>query len=139
MLDQTADGVALFDAGLRLLAWSRSFGEIWNLAPPLLSRGVTLQSLIRSMAERGDYGAESAEAIVREYTSGVEQPYIAERMLADGRVLEFRRNPLPDGSFVLACRDVTERRHTEYLFQDSARDEPTIDRRSEAVPQRVSI
>jgi PAS domain S-box-containing protein len=37
-------------------------------------------------------------------------------------VLEFRRNPLADGSILVTFTDVTERRHNEFLLQDGTRE-----------------
>jgi PAS domain S-box-containing protein len=59
---------------------------------------------------------------VRETMAAPDQPYVAERMLPDGRILAFRRNPTANGAFVVTYTDVTERRHSEYLLQDSARE-----------------
>jgi PAS domain S-box-containing protein len=47
-------------------------------------------------------------------------------MLPDGRILECRRNPLPGGGLVVVFTDVSERRHADYLVQDSERRLRTI-------------
>ena len=41
------------------------------------------------------------------------QPYGYERTRPDGRVIEIRRNPVPDGGFVLIFSDITERKRSE--------------------------
>ena len=41
------------------------------------------------------------------------QPDVYERTRPDGRVLEVRRNPVPDGGFVLIFSDITERKRNE--------------------------
>jgi two-component system, NtrC family, sensor kinase len=41
------------------------------------------------------------------------QSYGYERTLPDGRVIEIRRNPVPDGGFVLIFSDITERKRSE--------------------------
>jgi PAS domain S-box-containing protein len=38
---------------------------------------------------------------------------VSERTRADGRTIELRRNPTPDGGFVMLCSDITERKATQ--------------------------
>ena len=39
--------------------------------------------------------------------------YLFERTRPDGRVIEVRHNPVPDGGFVLIFSDITERKRSE--------------------------
>src|SRR5262245_66681719 len=47
-------------------------------------------------------------------------------MLSDGRVIECRRQALPDGGLMVLLSDVSEQRHAEYLVKDSERQVRTI-------------
>src|SRR5581483_10400444 len=49
------------------------------------------------------------------------QPYGYERTRPDGSVIEIRRNPVPDGGFVLIFSDITERKRSEVEIR-AARD-----------------
>ncbi|HEY6255635.1 MAG TPA: PAS-domain containing protein, partial [Xanthobacteraceae bacterium] len=124
MLEHVAQGVAMFDEDQRLIVWNKRLREILNVPDAQLSGGRTLEGLVRFMAERGDFGTNAAatEAVICEHVTSLDQPFAAERMLADGRVVEFRRNPLGNGAFVMIYTEVTERRHTEYLLQDNTRE-----------------
>jgi PAS domain S-box-containing protein len=124
MLDHVAQGAAMFDAQGCLVAWNRPLQEILDLPREVMARGMHIEQLVRAMGARGDYGerADAVAAAIRLDTAALDQPYAAERMLADGRVLEFRRTPLPDGGFVATYADVTESRHNAYLHQDAARE-----------------
>lgn len=122
MLEHVTEGVAMFDAGQRLVVWNKRLQEILNVSKAELSGGTTLEELFRRMAARGDFGTNAAEAAIGEHIGALDRPFASERMLADGRVVEFRRTPLGAGACVMICGEVTERRHAEYLLQDSTRE-----------------
>jgi len=123
IIDQLVQGCAIFDAAHRLGAWNGQLQELLKLSDAELASAPTYERLIRCLAQRGDFGAnaESVEAAVREHIHALEKPYLAERMLPDGRILECRRNPLPDGGLVVMYADVSEQRHSDYLVKESAR------------------
>jgi signal transduction histidine kinase/GAF domain-containing protein len=112
--ENMGDGVAMFDANQCLVSWNGKFQEIYDLPDALLEQHRTYEEHLRFLAERGDFGtgvenAEQIEALV----SSTGQPYGYERTLPDGRVVEIRRNPVPDGGFVLIFSDITERKRSE--------------------------
>jgi PAS domain S-box-containing protein len=112
--ENMGDGVAMFDETQRLVAWNRKFQEIFDLPDVLLEQHRTYEEHLRFLAARGDFGAdvqtaEQIDALVA--TTG--QPYGYERTRPDGRVVEIRRNPVPDGGFVLIFSDITERKRSE--------------------------
>ncbi|MPZ40481.1 MAG: SpoIIE family protein phosphatase [Rhizobiales bacterium] len=128
MLDHVVQGIAMFDADHRLVAWNARLQELLNLPEVSLSDGPSFERFINAMAERGDFGPPSAstEAAIRTLITGLERPCVDERMLADGRVLECRRDPLPDGGLILTYTDVSEQRHSDFLVKDSERQVRTI-------------
>ena len=58
---------------------------------------------------------------MREHLDALETSVSRERMLPDGRILECRRNPLPDGGLIVMYNDVSEQRHADYLVKEAAR------------------
>jgi signal transduction histidine kinase len=80
----------------------------------LLEQHRTYEEHLRFLAARGDFGAnvDTAEQI-RELAASTGQPYGYERTRPDGRVIEIRRNPVPDCGFVLIFSDITERKLNE--------------------------
>jgi PAS domain S-box-containing protein len=123
MLDQLIQGCAIFDAAHRLAAWNWKLQQLLRLSDAELAGAPTFERFIRRQAERGDFGtaAESVEAAVREHLDALETTYLAERMLSDGRIVECRRNPLPDGGLIVMYSDLSEQRHADYLVKESAR------------------
>lgn len=102
-LDAIPEGVCLFDESRRPLAWNGAL--------------VTMLALNgESLAEFSVHGELVAAARVvapdidlgwRDPTAG---PASAEGVLADGRMVEIRRGPLPGGGMILSLADITERR-----------------------------
>src|SRR4051794_12710874 len=103
----------MFDETQRLVAWNGKFQEVFDLPDDLLEQHRTEEHL-RFLAERGDLGSgvDTAEQI-GELVATTSQPYGYERTRPDGRVIEIRRNPVPDGGFVLMFSDITERKRNE--------------------------
>jgi two-component system, NtrC family, sensor kinase len=108
-----ADGVAMFDEGLRLAAWNRNFQELLQLPETVLADRPEFDNYIRYLAERGEFGATSPEAEIARLRARLGDHYSFERTRPDGTVIEVRHNPMPDGGIVLIYSDITERKRSE--------------------------
>jgi signal transduction histidine kinase len=112
--ENMGDGVALFDGTPCLVAWNHHFQEMFNLPDDLFEQRRTYEEHLRFLAARGDFGSgREAEEHLRALLASADKPSVYERTRPDGRVLEIRRNPVPDGGFVLIFSDITERKRSE--------------------------
>jgi Na+/proline symporter/signal transduction histidine kinase/CheY-like chemotaxis protein len=108
-LDHVRQGIAVFDKQMQLVTWNRYFGEMLELPPDLVRVGVRLDEILYRLAERGDFGTGTIDAIMQErlerYVRTTETFH--ERMPKRGVVIEVRSNRMPDGGIVATYTDIT--------------------------------
>ena len=110
--ENMGDGVAMFDETQHLVAWNRKFQDILDVPDDIIARRQTYSEYVRYLAERGEFGPDTEEQ-VRQFVEQAGQSRTYERTRPDGRVIEVRHNPVPDGGFVLIYADITERKRNE--------------------------
>ena len=122
-LDNLSQGVAVFDGELRLVAWNRRFFSLWGMPAELAEEGAPLEAFLLVAASRGEYDPGDPPQRAREQRATLLRtlPSCWERHLDDGRVLEMRHHPMPDGGFVCAYTDITERTRAAQALRDSER------------------
>ena len=119
-LDLLDQGLTVFDADLRLVAWNEPFLRLLGFPAELAFVGATFESFIRHNAEHGRIrpgrrrspGAASASP----------PPPTLRRTRPNGcartaSVLRLRGEPLPDKGFITLYTDITAQRHIEELIQ----------------------
>ena len=111
--DNMGDGVAMFGADKQLAAWNRNLQEMLDLPDALLIGRPSFAELFRFLAARGEFGSADLEEELGRSLEDTNREMRYERKRPDGRVVEVRRNPVPDGGFVLIYADITERKRAE--------------------------
>ncbi|MCD9127460.1 hybrid sensor histidine kinase/response regulator [Luteimonas fraxinea] len=118
-LENMTQGISVVDDKLRLVAWNARYAELFGYPASLLRVGVEVAALVRHNVGSGLIGAVDVEAEVdkrlRHMRAGT--PYVAERRLAGGQVIEIRGNTMPGGGFVATFTDVTAFRRTEHALR----------------------
>ena len=101
-------GVIMYDANLKIRAFNDQARELWGFPQELLYEGAAFEDLIRNLVGRNMYGDVDVEEQVAKRIEGVRITGRNEFETPDGRILELRRRPLPDGGFVSTQTDITE-------------------------------
>jgi PAS domain S-box-containing protein len=118
-LDLLDQGITVFDADLKLVAWNRTFLELLDFPDELAYVGAPFEGFIRHNAERGEYGPGDQKTQISERIEAARTftAHIRERQRPNGRVLLMRGEPLPHKGFVTLYSDITEQRYIEHLTE----------------------
>lgn len=115
------DGVSMVDGHFCLVEWNQRFPEIIGVPASMLRVGTPMEEILRAQARGGQFGDVDVEAEVRRRMDVLRAGRfgITQRRTPDGRVLELRRNGLPDGGFVTLYSDITAHKRTEEALQEA--------------------
>jgi Na+/proline symporter/signal transduction histidine kinase len=110
-LDQVRHGLSVFDKDMRLICWNRQFRELLNVPTDLGRVGAPLDKILRSCAERGDFGPGDIDKLVAERLVKLAESHDTFQEQVDGgrRTLEIRTSPMPQGGIVTTYSDITDR------------------------------
>ncbi|MEP6722685.1 MAG: PAS-domain containing protein [Variovorax sp.] len=123
-LDLLDQGLSIFDAELRLVAWNSAYVRLLDFPEGMACLGTPFDTFIRYNARRGEYGAGEPEALVAERVAAARTfaPHDIERVRPDGRVLHIHGEPLPGHGFVTLYSDVTAQRDAERTIREHSVD-----------------
>src|SRR6185437_6483963 len=85
--DNMGDGVVIFGADTRLVAWNRNLQEILDLSDDFLAQRPSFSEYFHYLAERGEYSAD-LEAELTRSLDDTSRELRFERTRPDGRVVE---------------------------------------------------
>ncbi len=116
------EGIAVFDAHLDLVEWNGLFPDHAGVNASLIRIGLPMEDLLQAQAESGCFGyvsnvsaeVERRVSLFRAGNFGDSQSYTA-----DGRAIELRCLPLPEGGFVALYADVTNARQARQALRDA--------------------
>ncbi len=116
-LQSMSDGIAVFDADMRLVAWNEQYVRLYRYPRELMRPGVGFADIMRYNVDRGDYGPGDPEAKLAEIVERARKldPPRFEIDRSDGTSTEMRRAPMPDGGFVTTYTDITDRKQAARL------------------------
>jgi signal transduction histidine kinase/DNA-binding NarL/FixJ family response regulator len=120
VLDNLPCGLSVFDADLNLVAQNAQFAQLTGLPASLLDKPVVgFESIIRHVAQRGDYGPGDVDALVAtvvDRARGMKpRQYVINQV--SGVALNIRSSPMPGGGFVNTYVDVSDREAAEAEVQ----------------------
>jgi PAS domain S-box-containing protein len=118
VLDAMDQGLLMIDGEGNCQLYNNRVCALINVPPEFLDAKPPHRDLINMQAERGDYRHVTREernrliALMRRLETDRE-PFVYERDIADGRVIEIRNNPLPEGGWVRVFTDITDRKRAD--------------------------
>jgi diguanylate cyclase (GGDEF)-like protein/PAS domain S-box-containing protein len=110
-LNHMSHGLCMFGADERLIVCNTRYLDIYGLDPAVIKPGVTHRELLAHWTASGNEPGMSAEHFHEKRKAAVEGGALSTMLLnlKDGRVIEATSRPTPDGGWVSAHEDVTER------------------------------
>ena len=118
-VDFVPQGLAVFDADLRLTASNVRYRELLDLPAGLVASGTALYDIALFIGRRGDLGpgdpahlaAERIETLTHAAGS------VSQRLGKQGQTIEFHSARLPDGGLVISFLDVSARIEAEAALE----------------------
>ena len=109
-LENITQGVSVVDASQRLIGWNSRYAEMLDYPSSMLRVGRPIAELIRFNAERGRFGDTDIEAEIEKRLRYLQagSAYRYESQFSDGRVIEIRGEPMPQGGYVTTYTDISE-------------------------------
>ncbi|WP_052951853.1 hybrid sensor histidine kinase/response regulator [Devosia soli] len=114
-IDYLPQGIAVFDAGMRLVVSNHRYNLLLALPEDLTRPGTALFDIALFLSERGDMGpGDPAHLAIDRIRILTEAPMtVTQRMGNGGQALEFHSSRLPDGGLAITFSDVTARVRAE--------------------------
>ncbi|KJY66476.1 PAS-domain containing protein [Vibrio nigripulchritudo] len=116
------DGLSVFDDQDRLVAWNHRYLTLFKLEAREVSFGMSLDELQDLMARTPfrtrNLMQENLE-MQRLNRERKDKSAVFERYFNDGRIIEFRSQPMPEGGFVTLYSDLSERKAIEQQLHQS--------------------
>lgn len=121
VMDNLPGGLVYYDEDRHLSVCNEEYIDLMKLPRELVDKRPHIREMFTYLAHRGDYGPGDAHEQVEHRLSNFEkaEPHRYERETPDGRIVEVRGVPLPNGALVASFLDISERKRSELLIQQS--------------------
>jgi len=120
-MDKLSQGISVIDKDLRIVAWNKTYAELYSYPDNMLKVGTPVETLIRYNAEQGECGVGEIDALIQKRLDylrlGNTHRFLRQR--ANGRVIESIGNPLPEGGFVTSFTDITEHIESQQALKEA--------------------
>jgi diguanylate cyclase (GGDEF)-like protein len=114
-MDAIVQGVALFDAEMRLITCNRRYAEIYDLPAEVTQPGAASAEGIFPRRRHAQFGDVSGER-----RTEADGSLVTINELPDGRLILQRKKKLADGGWVSTHEDITARRRAEEKVREMA-------------------
>ncbi|WPZ32458.1 EAL domain-containing protein [Thalassobaculum sp. OXR-137] len=120
-LETITQGICAFDADWRLLTWNSRFFDLLRLPTAFASVGTPLSDIVHHLAAQGEYGEGNPAHRAAEVLDMIRttQGRVYERPNRDGRQMEIRIRPIPNGGAVIVYDDISARQDAQRALRQS--------------------
>jgi signal transduction histidine kinase len=106
ILDNVPHGICVYGPDRRITMFNRTYVEVMAGAP--VAVGDHLDAVIRRRAEAGEFGPGDVDTVIAEQSGhDIGRPQMRRRRRPNGRAVDVRTAPLPDGGHISVVTDVT--------------------------------
>jgi PAS domain-containing protein len=98
-INNMSQGLLLFDASMRLIVCNRKYIEMYGLSPEVIKPGCTLRDVMAHRKEHGYFSGEEDQHC-RKVLENLDKGDSKLLQTSDGRLIEIRNEPVPDGGVV---------------------------------------
>ncbi|WP_198670561.1 bifunctional diguanylate cyclase/phosphodiesterase [Oceanicella sp. SM1341] len=135
-LDNMSHGLAMFDAGGRVIVSNRRMAEIFRLPERRLLPGTGLEELEQALVGAGTCSTRDARELLLPRDAGglPSGPESFVLHLQDGRAIMLSRQPMESGGWTATYEDITERHRAQAQVYHMARHDVLTD-----LPNRVLL
>ena len=139
IVEHSDQAVLLVDRGLNIVAANGRLSDVLGLPRSLGNPGQPFADMLRRLAARGDLGGGNAGHMVSERLEKAGKGEAFDEQLArpDGKIVQAKFNPLPEGGFIATFADISQQRRVETNL--TATNERAQERISELDELRLSL
>ncbi|MGJ7043083.1 diguanylate cyclase (GGDEF)-like protein/PAS domain S-box-containing protein [Shinella sp. BE166] len=120
-LTNMADGLVMFDENLNVVFCNEQYRTMFPLTADLRVPGTPAASILYASIARGELiniPTDNVTEWVNTAVSRLRCPGTVQFPLFDGRWIESRTNPAPDGTCFVVCSDITDGKQSEQRLRD---------------------
>lgn len=118
-LDNLYEGICVFGSDGRLRLTNAAYRRLWKLNPSQVKEGIHITDMIEMCKEffilKSDWNSHK-QKLLSIITDRVPKKYQIQR--TDSTALDFSYIPLPDGSHLMSCIDITDTQKLEKILRE---------------------
>jgi diguanylate cyclase (GGDEF)-like protein/PAS domain S-box-containing protein len=119
-LDNTPQGLCMFDAAARISVCNQKYVQMYNLSPDVVRPGCTLRKLIHHRKERGLLSQDPEQYYRGILASLADGKTTSSRLeTRDGRVIHVINRPMSGGGWVTTHEDISDQRKAELELEET--------------------
>lgn len=114
-MENIAQGINVIDSENKLVGWNKSYIRLMEYPKGFLKMGMPIEEVVRFNVTRGYFENEGGEVHIQEHLENLSKgvSFQFERNGKDGRVIEIKGMPLPDGGWVNTYTDISKYKNIE--------------------------